>query len=143
MSGWVTSAKPSRRNTDPGVSRTFSWIFFLNKTTQNTLVTLYRKFLRKKKHSYQMFCLNLWSSWNWVSCSESWKIIFIPNFSHVSPNRFWQIFSMFLNSHPTTKWHWKKNYAAISLMLNQLFDWTKSVVQRCKFYNNAKIFVSL
>ena len=49
MSGWVTSAKPSRRNTDPGVSRTFSWIFFLNKTTQNTLVTLYRKFLRKKK----------------------------------------------------------------------------------------------
>ena len=35
-------------NTDPGVSRTFSRIF-LNKTTQNTLVMLYRKFLRKKK----------------------------------------------------------------------------------------------
>ena len=45
-------------NTDPGVSRTFSRIF-LNKTTQNTLVMLYRKFLRKKKNNYQMFCLNL------------------------------------------------------------------------------------
>ena len=20
-----------------------------------------------------MFCVNLWSSWNWVSCGESWK----------------------------------------------------------------------
>ena len=45
-------------NTDPGVSRTFSRIFFLNKTTQNTLVMLYRKLLRKK-NNYQMFCLNL------------------------------------------------------------------------------------
>ena len=48
MSGWVSCAKPSRRNTDPGVSCTFRRIFFLNKTTQNTLVMLHRKFLRKK-----------------------------------------------------------------------------------------------
>ena len=60
----------------PGVSCTFHRIFFLNKTTQNTLVMLHRKFLRKKKHYYHMFCLNLWSSWNWISCSESWKSLF-------------------------------------------------------------------
>ena len=33
---------------------------------------VYRKFLRKK-NNYEMFYLNLWSSWNWVSCGESWK----------------------------------------------------------------------
>ena len=43
--------------------------------------------------------------------------IFIANFSHVSPSRFWRILSMLLNSHPTIKWHEKKS-VAISLMLN-------------------------
>ena len=71
-SGWVTCAKPSRRNTDPGVSNTFSRRF-KTKTTQNTLAMLYWKFLGKKKNNAQMFYLNLWSSWNWVSCGESWK----------------------------------------------------------------------
>ena len=42
---------------------------------------------------------------------------FISNFSHLSPNRFWGIFSMLLNSHPTIKWRWK-NYVAISLILH-------------------------
>ena len=31
------------------------------------------KILEEEKHNYQKFCLNLWSSWNWVSCGESWK----------------------------------------------------------------------
>ena len=46
-SDWVTCAKPSKRNTDPDVSHTFSRRFS-NKTTQNALAMLYRKFLRKK-----------------------------------------------------------------------------------------------
>ena len=71
-SDWVTCAKPSKRNTDSDVSHTFSWRF-LNKTTQNALAMLYREFLRKKKHNYQIFCLNLWFPRNWVSCDESWK----------------------------------------------------------------------
>ena len=37
-----------------------------------------------------------------------WKLkILISNYSHLSPNRFWRIFSMLLNSHPTIKWRWK------------------------------------
>ena len=47
-----------------------------------------------------------------------WELkIFIANFSHVSPNRFWRIFSMLLNSHSTIKRRWK-NSVAISLILN-------------------------
>ena len=46
-SDWVTCAKPSKRNTDPDVSHTFRQRFS-NKTTQNALAMLYRKFLRKK-----------------------------------------------------------------------------------------------
>ena len=53
-SGWVTCAKPSRRNTDLGVSHTFSWRFQA-KTTQNTLAMLYWKFLRKKKTIIKCF----------------------------------------------------------------------------------------
>ena len=30
--------------------------------------------------------------------------IFIANFYHISPNRFWRIFSMLFNSHPIIKW---------------------------------------
>ena len=44
-----------------------------------------------------------------------WKLkIFIANFSHLSPNQFWRIFSMLLNSHPTIYYFDAK----------QQFDWT-------------------
>ena len=47
-----------------------------------------------------------------------WKLkLFISNCSHLSPNRFWRIFSMLLNSHPTIKRRWK-NSVAINLMLD-------------------------
>ena len=46
----------------------------------------------------------LWWKWNF----------FIANFSHVSPNRFWRIFSMLLHSHLTIK----RRSVAISLTLN-------------------------
>ena len=82
---------------------------------------LYRKFLREKKQlsnvlSEFVIFLKLGVLW--------WKLkIFIVNFSHVSPNRFWRIFSMLLQSHPTIKWRWKKlccNY----FDAKPQFDWT-------------------
>ena len=78
---------------------------FKTKTNQNTLAMLYRKFLRKKQLSNVLseFAIFLKLGLLW------WKRkIFIANFSHVSPNRFWRIFSMLLQSHPTIKWRWKK-----------------------------------
>ena len=48
MSGWVTSAKLSRRNTDPGVSRTFSWIFF-KQNYPKYISDIVSKILKKKK----------------------------------------------------------------------------------------------
>ena len=71
-SGWVTCAKPSRRNTNPSVSHAFSRRF--SKQNHSKYISdVVSKILEKKKHNYQVFCLNLWSSWNWVSCGESWK----------------------------------------------------------------------
>ena len=70
-SGWVTCAKPSRQNTDPGVSHTFSRRF-LNQNYPKYISDVVSKIL-EEKNNYQMFYLNLWSSWNWVSCGESWK----------------------------------------------------------------------
>ena len=53
-----------------------------------------------------------------------WKLkIFIANFSHVSPNQFWRIFSMLFNGHPPIKWRCK-NYVGISVMLKPQFHWT-------------------
>ena len=70
-SGWVTCAKPSRRNTDPGVPHTFSRRF-LKQNYPKYISDVVSKIL-EEKNNYQMFYLNLWSSWNWVSCGESWK----------------------------------------------------------------------
>ena len=48
-----------------------------------------------------------------------WKLkIFIDNFSHVSPNRFWRIFSMLLNTAIQQLNGFEKYSIAISLMLN-------------------------
>ena len=58
-SGWVTCAKPSRQNTDPGVSHTFSQRF-LNQNYPKYISDVVSKILEEKKN-YQMFYLNLWS----------------------------------------------------------------------------------
>ena len=71
-SGWVTCAKPSRQNTDPGVSHTFSRRF-LNQNYRKYISDVVSKVIEDKKSSYQMFYFNVWSSWNWMSCGESWK----------------------------------------------------------------------
>ena len=48
-----------------------------------------------------------------------WKLkILIDNFSHVSPNRFWRIFSMLLNIAIQQLNGFEKYSIAISLMLN-------------------------
>ena len=53
-----------------------------------------------------------------------WKLkIFIANFSDVSPNRFWRIFSMLLKSHPTIKGRWKK-FCCNYFDAKPQFDWT-------------------
>ena len=57
-SGWVTCAKPSRRNTDPGVPHTFSRRF-LKQNYPKYISDVVSKILEEKKHNYQMFCLNL------------------------------------------------------------------------------------
>ena len=72
---------------------------------------LYRKFLTEKKKSSEVlsefvFFLKLGLLWGNVE-------IFIANFSPLSPNRFWRIFSMLLNSHLIPS-----NSVEISLMLN-------------------------
>ena len=76
---------------------------------------MWLRFLRKKRN-YQIFfsefviLLKLGFLW--------WKLkIFIANFFHVWPNRFWRIFSILLSTLPTIKGRWK-NYVAITLMLN-------------------------
>ena len=71
-SGWVTCAKPSRRNTHPRVSHTFS-ARFLKQNYSKYISDVLSKILEKKEPNYQMFCLNLWSSRDWVSCGESWE----------------------------------------------------------------------
>ena len=58
--GWVTCAKPSRQNTDPGVSHTFSRRF-LNQNYPKYISDVVSK-IREEKNYYQMFYLNLWSS---------------------------------------------------------------------------------
>ena len=97
---------------------------FLKKNAQNTSTTLYRKFFEKKSTLIRCFApllnfLKLGVLW--------WKLkIFIANFSHVSQNRFWPIFSMLLNSHPTIKWRWK-NFCCNWFDAKPQFDWTSVV----------------
>ena len=93
---------------------------------------LYRTFLKKKKQfSYVLsefvIFLKLVVLW--------WKLkILIANFSHVSPNRFWRIISMFLHSHPTIKLRWK-NYVAIILMPNHNLTGLKGLRKRMHCFN--------
>ena len=54
-----------------------------------------------------------------------WTLKIFSNFSHLSPNRFWRIFSMLLNSHPTIKWRWKKLFCN-KFDAKPQFDWTNS-----------------
>ena len=104
--GWVTCAKPSRQNTDPGVSHTFSRRF-LNQNYPKYISDVVSNIL-EEKNNYQMFYLNLWSP------EIGFPVVKVENlycqFSScfVSPHRFWRIFSMLLQSHPTIKWRRKK-----------------------------------
>ena len=92
--------------------------FFLkqkNKNTQNTLA-MKKNSEKNKKHtiiieSEFVIFLTLGVLW--------WKLkILIDNFSHVSPNRFWRIFSMLLNIAIQQLNGFEKYSIAISLMLN-------------------------
>ena len=139
-SGWVTCAKPSRRNTDPGVSHTFSRRFWKqNYPKYVSDAMLYRKFLRKKKTQLSdvlsEFVIFLKLGFLW------WKFkIFTANFCHISPSRFKGIFSMLLNSYLTIKWGWK-HYVAISLMLNHSLTGLFSSFRRersCSSSSNRK-----
>ena len=101
---WVTCAKPSRRNADPGVSDTLSPPF-LKQNYPKYISDVASKILEKKTQlsdtlSEFVIFLKLGLLWGKLK-------IFIANFSHVSPSRFWRILSMLLNSHPTIKWHEK------------------------------------
>ena len=96
-------------NTDPGVPRTFSQRFFLKQSYG------YPKYISDVE-----FVIFLKLGFLW------WKLkIFISNFSHLSPNRFWRISSMLLNSHPTIKWRWKK-WCCNCFDAKPEFDWTNS-----------------
>ena len=122
-SGWVTCAKLSKRNTDPGVFHTFSRRFSKQNYTKY-ISDVVSKILEKKATIIRCF---VWiCDLPEIGCPVVKDEIFIANFFHVSPNRFWRIFSMLLNSHPTIKRRWKKFYR-ISLMLNHnltgLYDW--------------------
>ena len=78
------------------------------KNTQNALAM--KKNSEKNKKQFVIF-LTLGFLW--------WKLkILIDNFSHVSPNRFWRIFSMLLNIAIQQLNGFEKYSIAISLMLN-------------------------
>ena len=123
-SGWVTCAKRSRRNTGP---RCFSHIqsAFLKQNYPKYISDVVSKILEEKKKKQlsnvlSEFVVYLKLGFLW------WKLkIFIANFSHVSPNRFWRIFSMLLRSHPTIKWRWKI-FCCNSFDVKPQFDWTKN-----------------
>ena len=110
--GWVTCAKPSRRNTDPGVPHSFSRRFFKTKLPKIHQRRCIENSWGKKVQlsdvlSEFVIFLKLGVLW--------WKLkVSISNFSYLSPNRFWRIFSILLNSHPTIKW----------LDAKPQFDWT-------------------
>ena len=114
-SGWVTCAKPSRRNTDPRVSHTFSRRF-LKQNYPEYIIDVLSKILEKKEHNYQMFCLNLWSSWNWVSCGESWKSL-LPIFLMFHRTDFGGFLVCCYKAIQQLNGV-EKNYVAISLMLS-------------------------
>ena len=94
-------------NTDPGVPHTFSRRFFLKQSYPKYISDVASKILEEKKTQLSdvlsEFVIFLKLGF------LRWKLkIFISNFANLSPNRFWRIFSMLLNSHPTIKWRWKK-----------------------------------
>ena len=116
-SGWVTCAKPSRRNTDPGVPHTFSRRF-LKQNYPKYISDVVSKIL-EEKNNYQMFYLNLWSSWNWVSCGESWKSL-LPIFHIFHRTDFGGfLVCCSIAIHAIQQFNSvEKNYVAITLMLN-------------------------
>ena len=70
-----------------------------------------------------MFCLNLWSYWNWVSCGESWKSllpIFLM-FHRTDSGEF--LVCCLLKSHPIIKGRWKK-FCCNYFDAKPQFDWT-------------------
>ena len=98
-----------------------------NKTTQNTLAMLYRKFFRKKAQLSDLlseFVIFLKLDFLWRKLKIS-----ISNFSYLSPNEFWRIFRMLLNSQPTIKWRWKK-FCCNYFDAKTQFDWTTSKRKR-------------
>ena len=113
-SAWVTCAKTSRQNTDPDVSHTFSWRF-LNQNYPRYISDIVSKIL-EEKNNYQMFYLNLWSSWNWVSCGESRKSL-LPIFLMFLRTDFGG-FLVYVVTKPSNNEMALKNSVAISLMLN-------------------------
>ena len=108
-SGWVTCAKRSRRNTDPGVSHTFS------RCIENSW----------RKKNYQMFYLNLWSTWNWVFCGESWKSL-LPIFLMFHRTDFGRFLVCCYKAIQQLNGV-EKNYVAIRLMLNHNLTGLKTV----------------
>ena len=108
-SGWVTCAKRSRRNTDPGVSHTFS------RCIENSW----------RKKNYQMFYLNLWSTWNWVFCGESWKSL-LPIFLMFHRTDFGGFLVCCYKAIQQLNGV-EKNYVAIRLMLNHNLTGLKTV----------------
>ena len=108
-SGWVTCAKRSRRNTDSGVSHTFS------RCIENSW----------RKKNYQMFYLNLWSTWNWVFCGESWKSL-LPIFLMFHRTDFGGFLVCCYKAIQQLNGV-EKNYVAIRLMLNHNLTGLKTV----------------
>ena len=143
-SGWVTCAKLSR-NTDPSVSHTFSRRFFKTKLPKiHYRCSIENSWVKRTQFgdvlSESVIFQKLGFLW--------WKLkIFIANFSHVSPNQFWRIFSMLLNSHPTIKWRWKW-LCCIYFDAQTQFDWTfkKAVKNRVQYHGencNRGQFIAL
>ena len=95
--------------------------FFLKQNYPKNISDVPSKILEKKEHNYQMFCLNLWSSWNWVSCGESWKSL-LPIFHIFHRTDFGGfLVCCSIAIHAIQQFNSvEKNYVAITLMLNHI-----------------------
>ena len=90
---------------------------FLKQNYPKYISDVLLKILEKKEHNYQMFCLNLRSSWNWASCVLSWKSL-LPIFIIFHRTDFGGFLVCCLIAIQQLNGV-EKNSVAITLMLNQ------------------------
>ena len=93
---------------------------FLSQNYPKYISDVVSKILEEKKTIIKcQFYLNLWSSWNWVSCGQSWKSLW-PIFLMFRPTDFGGFLVCCYKAIQQLNGV-EKNYVAISLMLTTIW----------------------